>query len=54
MEMIIALAGGLLFLVGLLFVIARWRSRVPLKRVAPDLTVSRSWLAEHQARHVGE
>jgi hypothetical protein len=52
-TMLVEIAGGLVFVAGLLFAIFR-RRKTPLKRVAPDLSVSRSWLAEHQARHVGE
>jgi hypothetical protein len=54
MQTMLELAGGAIFLFGALIVIVRGRSRSPAKRLAQDLSVSRTWLEEHQVRHVGE
>ena len=46
--------GVLFFLVVLLFVIGRLRGRSPSNQNGDELSVSRSWLVEHQARQPGE
>jgi hypothetical protein len=46
--------GVLFFLVVLLFVIGRLRGRSPSNHNGDELSVSRSWLVEHQARQPGE
>jgi hypothetical protein len=50
MPNIVVLASGLVVLVCLVLVIRRFMTRFSPASVREELTVSRTWLLEHQAR----